>query len=74
MLTKLDLDWYVGIVCRVIYYLILEQDGFVFLAFAEISEVPLRVLSGSMRHNLSLVSVIFCNLCSFSLPWWHASL
>ena len=36
-----------------------EQDGFVFLALAEISEVPLRVLSGSMRHNLSLVSVIF---------------
>ena len=41
-----------------IYYLIWEQDGFVFLAFAE-TEVPLRVLSGSMRHNLSLVSVIF---------------
>ena len=48
-----------------IYYLIWEQDGFVFLAFAEISEVPLRVLSGSMRHNLSLVSVIFIFYVAF---------
>ena len=43
---------------------------FVFLAFAEIIylfKIPLRVLSGSKRHNLSLVSVIFV---SFSLPWW----
>ena len=48
-----------------IYYLICEQDGFVFLAFAEISEVTLRVLSGSMRHNLSLVSVIFIFYVAF---------
>ena len=39
-----------------------------FLAFAEsYIKIPLRVLSGSKRHNLSLVWVIFV---SFSLPWW----
>ena len=48
-----------------IYYLIWEQDGFVFLAFAEILQVPLRVLSGSMWHNLSLVSVIFIFYVAF---------
>ena len=39
--------------------LLCEQDGFVFLAFAEIFYVPLRVLSGSKRHNFSLVLIIF---------------
>ena len=58
--SRVTYNWYV--------LLLWEQDGFVFLAFAESHiKIPLRVLSGSKRHNLSLVSVIFV---SFSLPWW----
>ena len=58
--SRVTYNWYV--------LLLWEQDGFVFLAFAESHiKIPLRVLSGSKRHNLSLVWVIFV---SFSLPWW----